>query len=130
MEITPTTLLPTLSVRNGNAAIEFYKNAFGATEIFVVRSPDGAVVAQLAIDAVNFLVADEAPEHGNYSPETLGGTTIRMGLQVMDPDVAQARAIAAGAKEIYPVADQDYGYRLGRIVDPFGHHWEIFRPLK
>ncbi len=130
MEITPTSLLPTLSVRNGNAAIEFYKNAFGAAEIFVVKSPDGSVIAQLAIDAVNFLIADESTDHDNYSPETLGGTTIRMGLQVMDPDVTQARAIAAGAEEIYPVANQDYGYRLGRIVDPFGHHWEIFRPLK
>ncbi|NCD72189.1 VOC family protein [Mucilaginibacter agri] len=130
MEITPVTLIPTLSVRNGNAAIEFYKNAFGAMEIFVERDPLGAVVAQLAIDGVSFLVADESPEHGNYSPETLGGTTIRMGLQVMDPDTSMARAIAAGATEIYPVADQSYGYRLGRIADPYGHHWEIFRPMK
>lgn len=130
MEITPTSFLPTLSVRTGKAAIEFYKNAFGATELFVAQSPDGSVVAQLAIDAVNFLVADESPEHGNYSPETLGGTTVRIGLQVLDPDITQASAVAAGAKEIYPVADQDYGYRLGRVVDPFGHHWEIFKPLK
>jgi PhnB protein len=130
MEITPTSLIPTLSVRNGNAAVEFYKDAFGATEIFVTKSLDGSIVAQLAIDAVNFLVADESPEHGNFSPETLGGTTIRMGLQVMDPDVLAARAIAAGATEISPVTNQDYGYRLGRVADPFGHHWEIFRPLK
>ena len=121
--------LPTLSVRNGLAAIEFYKRAFDATELMRHVSPDGEVVAEISIGDCHFILADEAPQYGNFSPETLGGTTIRMGLQVDNPDIVSKQAISAGAEEIYPVADQDYGYRLGRIRDPFGHHWEIFKPL-
>jgi PhnB protein len=75
-----------------------------------------------------FWVSDESPEHGNYSPEALGGGTVRMTLVVDDPDAVAARAIAAGATEVHPVTD-DYGWRLGRVVDPFGHHWEIGKPL-
>ncbi|MEO7802703.1 MAG: VOC family protein [Ginsengibacter sp.] len=122
-------IVTTLAVRNGAAAVKFYKKAFNATELMYMESPDGKVVAELSVGKSRFLVADEAPEHGNPSPETLGGTTIRMGLQVTDPDAVAKQAIATGATEIYPVADQDYGYRLGRIADPFGHHWEIFKPL-
>jgi PhnB protein len=129
MKTIKTAFLPTLSVRRGAAAVEFYKQAFNAEVLFCMADPDGAVVAQLSIDGVEFLVADESPDHENYSPEALGGSTIRMGLVVADPDAMAAQAIAAGATEIYPVADQDYGYRLGRIKDPFGHHWEICRPL-
>jgi PhnB protein len=129
MEILKTVFLPTLSVRNGAAAVEFYKRAFGAEVMMCLADPDGAVVAELAINGVRFLIADESPEHGNFSPETLGGSTIRMGLIVADPDAMAKQAVAAGATEIYPVADQDYGYRLGRIKDPFGHHWEICRKL-
>jgi PhnB protein len=129
MEIRKTAFLPTLSVRRGAEAVEFYKSAFGAIEIFCIADPDGAVVAQLSINGVDFLVADESPAHENFSPETLGGSTIRMGLVVADPDAVAAQAIKAGATEVYPVADQHYGYRLGRIKDPFGHHWEICRPL-
>jgi len=122
-------LLPTLSVRNGAAAVEFYKKAFSAAVSFFLTDPDGGVVAELSIQGVRFIVADESPAHENFSPETLGGSTIRMGLVVPDPDAVAKQAIAAGAEEIYPVADQDYGYRLGRIKDPFGHHWEICRKL-
>jgi PhnB protein len=121
--------LPTLSVRNGAAAVEFYQKAFGAEVLFCLTDPDGDVVAQLSVDGINFLVADESPEHENFSPETLGGSTIRMGLVVADPDALAKQAINAGALEIYPVTDQDYGYRLGRIKDPFGHHWEICKKL-
>ncbi len=123
------TLLPTLSVRNCVAAIAFYKLAFGAIELMRNVSPDGEAVAEITIGDCHFILADEAPQYGNFSPETLGGTTIRMGLQVDNPDLVVRRAISAGAEEIYPVADQDYGYRLGRIRDPFGHHWEIFKLL-
>lgn len=122
-------IVTTLSVRNGVAAIQFYKKAFNAKELMYMESPDGKVVAELSIGHSRFIVADEAPEHGNPSPETLGGTAIRMGLHVSDPDAVATQAIATGATEIYPVADQDYGFRLGRIADPFGHHWEIFKPL-
>ena len=124
-----TRLLPTLSVRDGANAVDFYKRAFGAIEEMRVTSPDGAVVAQLAVDGAPFLVADESPANANFSPPSLGGSTIRMGLVVADPDAVAAQAIAAGAREIYAVADQDYGWRLGRVEDPFGHHWEIGRPL-
>ena len=117
-----------LSVRNGAKAVEFYKAAFGARELFRVDAPDGAVVARLAVDQAEFWVADESPEHKNFSPETLGGGTVRMVMIVADPDAAFARAIAAGATEVWPV-DNRYGWRLGRIVDPFGHHWEIGKPL-
>lgn len=122
-------IVPTLSVRNGAAAIEYYKKAFGAIELTRFISPEGDVVAELSIGTARFVVADEAPEFGNSSPETLGGTPVRIGLQVADPDLVAMQAVAARGKEIYAVADEDYGYRLGRLVDPFGHHREIFRPL-
>jgi PhnB protein len=111
------------------AAISFYKKAFGAVELMRQESPDGDVVAELAIGNCHFILAEESPEHGNFSPETLGGTTIRMGLEVHNPDEVFTQAVNGGATEIYPVADQSYGYRLGRLSDPYGHHWEIFRKL-
>jgi PhnB protein len=117
-----------LSVRNGAKAVAFYKAAFGATEVFLIESPDGAVVARLSIDGAEFWVADESPAHANFSPETLGGGTVRMILTVPDPDASFAKAVAAGAREVVAVKN-DYGWRLGRVVDPFGHHWEIGRPL-
>jgi PhnB protein len=119
---------PMLSVRNGARAVEFYKEAFGAIEVFRIESPDGGVVSTLSVDGAEFWVADESPEHLNFSPESLGGGTVRMILTVPDPDTMFASAIAAGAREIVAVKE-DYGWRLGRVVDPFGHHWEIGRPL-
>ncbi len=123
-----TSIAPMLSVRNGARAVEFYKSAFAALEVFRVEAPDGAVVCRLSVEGAEFWVADESPEHANYSPETLGGGTVRMILTVADPDAVFARAVAAGAREIVAVKE-DYGWRLGRVVDPFGHHWEIGRPL-
>ena len=119
-----------LSVRRGRAAIEFYKSAFGAQEVYRVGGTDQheAVVAQLSIEDTTFWVADESPAHLNFSPESLGGGTVRMLLTVADPDAVVRRAIAAGATEVMAVAEA-HGWRLGRIVDPFGHHWEIGRPL-
>jgi PhnB protein len=119
-----------LSVRRGAQAVEFYKAALGATELFKIESPDGAVVAQLAVGSSDFWVTDESPEHKNFSPETLGGATARLVLTVDDPDAVFAQAVAAGAAEVWPVEDQEYGWRVGRVVDPFGHHWEIGRPLR
>ncbi len=118
-----------LSVRRGAAAIDFYKEALGAEVLFRLDAPDGAVVAQLSIEGADFWVADESPEHQNFSPESLNGSTVRMIITVEDPDSLFARAIAAGAKVVQPMADQDYGWRQGRVVDPFGHHWEIGKPL-
>lgn len=123
-----TTLAPMLSVRNGSRAVAFYKEAFGATEVFRIESPDGAVVCRLAIEDAEFWVADDSPEHKNFSPETLGGGTVRMILSVADPDASFDRAIAAGGEVVVPVQN-NYGWRLGRLVDPFGHHWEIGHEL-
>ena len=117
-----------LSVRRGREALEFYRSAFGAEVLYQVggdeENPD--LVAELAVGEARFWVTDEAPEHLNYSPETLGGSTARLLLEVDDPDAAVERALAAGASLVRPVADE-YGWRLGRVVDPFGHHWEIGR---
>jgi PhnB protein len=121
-------LAPMLSVRNGAKAVEFYKAAFGAIEVFRIESPDGAVVSRLSVNGAEFWVSDESPEHGNFSPESLGGGTVRMVLTVPDPDTMQAKAVATGAREVVAVRDE-YGWRLGRVEDPFGHHWEIGHPL-
>ena len=117
-----------LSVRRGAQAIEFYQSAFGATVLYRIDGEDGTVVAQLAAGGAEFWVADESPEHLNFSPETLGGGTVRLVMVVEDPDAAFNRAVAAGAKVVNPVAEE-YGWRLGRVVDPFGHHWEIGKLL-
>src|SRR5215467_15031972 len=122
-------IAPWLSVRNGANAVEFYKAAFGASEVFRIDAPDGAVVARLSVDGAEFWVADESPEHFNFSPESLGGGSVRMVLTVENPDAAFERAVAAGATVVWPVSNQRYGWRVGRIVDPFGHHWEIGKPL-
>ena len=123
-----TTIAPMLSVRNGAKAVEFYKAAFGAGEIFRLDDPSGAVVARLSVGAAEFWVADESPEHLNFSPESLGGGSVRMVVIVEDPDAAFDQAVTAGATIVWPVGNQ-YGWRLGRIVDPFGHHWEIGKLL-
>lgn len=103
----------------------FYQAAFGARELFRV---EGGGVGQLAVDGASFWVAEESPAHANLSPESLGGCSVRMLLIVSDPAALFAQALQAGAKEIVPVQD-NYGWRVGRLVDPFGHHWEIGHPL-
>jgi PhnB protein len=117
-----------LSVRGGAKAIDFYKAAFGAGELFRLDSESGAVVARLSVGPAEFWLADESPEHFNFSPESLGGGSVRMVMVVEDPDAAFERAVAAGATVVWPVGNQ-HGWRIGRIVDPFGHHWEISKPL-
>ena len=125
-----TTVTPMLTVRDAAKAIEFYQRAFGAREVAPpARSPSGQIVAQLAIDGQQFFVVDENPAAYNVSPETLNGTSVRLNLVVDDPDAVAARAVAAGATVVFPIADQPYGMRQGRIADPFGHHWLIGRPL-
>ncbi len=117
-----------LSVRRGLQAVEFYKAAFDALELFRIEN-DGSVEAELAVGNAQFWVSDETPEHLNYSPESLKGSTARMVLVVADPASVFARAIAAGARQVWPV-QEEYGWLIGRAVDPYGHHWEIGRPLK
>jgi len=123
-----TSIAPMLSVRKGASAIQFYEAAFGASVLYRVDAPDGAVVAQLSVDGAGFWVADESPEHQNFSPESLGGGTVRMVMVVENPDAAFERAVSAGATVVWPVGNR-YGWRLGRVVDPYGHHWEIGKPL-
>jgi PhnB protein len=123
-------ILPQLSVRRGRAAVDYYKAAFGAIEVYRVGGTDEheAVVSQLSVGGASFWVADESPPHANFSPDSLGGGTVRLLLIVDDPAAAIARAVAAGATEVYPAAEA-HGWLLGRIEDPFGHHWEIGKPL-
>lgn len=123
----PTIIAPWLSVRHGARAVDFYKSAFGATELFRMDGGD-SVVARLSVEGAEFWLSDESPEHGNFSPQTLGGSSVRIILTVADPDAVFARAMAAGASQVYAVVEE-HGWRLGRVVDPFGHHWEIGRPL-
>jgi PhnB protein len=119
-----------LSVRGGRSAVEFYKAAFGAVEVFRFGGTDDLdeVVAQLAVGNALFWVEDESPEHGNFSPQSAGGATARMLLIVDDPALVLQQAVAAGGREVSPVS-QEHGWQLGRIDDPFGHRWEIGRPL-
>lgn len=123
----PTTIAPWLSVRNGPRAVDFYKSAFGATEVFRMDAGD-SVVARLSVEGAEFWLSDESPENANFSPQSLNGSTVRIILTVADPDAVFARALAVGASQVYPVTEE-HGWRLGRVVDPFGHHWEIGRPL-
>ena len=122
-----TTIALWLTVRNSAQAVEFYKAAFGAVEVFRL-GPEESVIARLSVDGAEFWVGDESPEHFNFSPESLGGSSVRIIFTVGDPDAVFARAIKAGASQVYPVHDE-HGWRLGRVVDPYGHHWEIGRPL-
>lgn len=115
----------TLSVRDWARAMEFYKAAFGARELH--RVPGGGV-AQLSVSGAEFWVAEESPRHLNFSPESLGGCSVRMLLVVEDPAAVCRQAVEAGATLVSPVADA-HGWRIGRIVDPSGHYWEVARKL-
>jgi PhnB protein len=125
-----TAISPELSVRRGRAAVEFYKTAFGAIELHRVGGIDEHedVVAQLSVEGASFWVSDESAPNRNFSPESLGGSTVRLLLVVDDPGAVVARAVAAGATEVVHVGEA-HGWLVGRIEDPFGHHWEIGKPL-
>jgi PhnB protein len=125
MEPYETAITPVLTVSNAADAVAFYHRAFGAKEIHRNTYPDGRIVVEMAVQGARFRVADEAPESSNLSPKTLGGTTVRLNLLVRDPDALAARAVANGATQIAPVADQPYGLRQGRFADPYGHHWLV-----
>jgi PhnB protein len=125
-----TSIWPQLSVRRGREAVAWYVEAFGAVVDYRVGGHDDMpeVVAQLSVGDATFWVSDESPAHENLSPESLGGGTVRMAFVVADPVAVLARAVAAGAREVYPAAEE-HGWLLGRIEDPFGHHWEVGKPL-
>jgi PhnB protein len=117
---------PYLMVNGADAAIAFYKKAFGATEVMRLTDPAGKIAhAQVKIGEAPVMLAEETKEWGNRSPQTLGGTPVIIDLCVADVDVVVERAVAAGARLVFPVADQFYGFRSGRISDPFGHVWIV-----
>jgi PhnB protein len=122
-------LTPMLTVRDAAAAITFYERAFGAVERQRFATPNGQLVAEMSVDSERFYVVDENPAAFNFSPTALGGTSVRMNLVVADADSTTERALAAGAVEVFPVMDQPYGLRQGRVQDPYGHHWLIGAPL-
>jgi PhnB protein len=122
---------PQLSVRRGREAVDFYKAAFGAVEIYRVGGAEESeeVVAQFSVgDDGSFWVSDESPANKNFSPESLGGSTVRLLLIVQDPQSVVERAVTLGATEVSAV-EEEHGWLLGRIEDPFGHRWEIGKPL-
>lgn len=124
-----TSITPMLTVTNAAQAIEFYSRAFGAKEVSRLTTPSGQIVAELAMDGQVFGVVDENPKAFNMSPQSLGGTSVRISLIVDDPDAVMEQALRAGATEVFPIADQSYGMRQGRVVDPYGHHWLIGKLL-
>jgi PhnB protein len=115
---------PWLSLRKSGKAVDFYKSAFGAIEVYRMEDPGGGVVVRLSVDGAEFWLSDESPGDNDLAPRPLGGGSVRMILTVPDPDALFARALKAGASEIFPIGEE-YGWRLGRLVDPFGLHWEI-----
>jgi PhnB protein len=128
-DTTRTSIAPWLSVRNGLRAVEFYKSAFGAIETYRLEIPDGGLVVKLSVDGAEFWVSGESEDKTNLNPETLGGDSVRMILTVANPDAVFEQALKAGASQIFAVGEE-HGWRLGRLVDPFGLHWEIGHPLK
>ena len=120
------TVTPVLTVRNGVKAVEFYKRAFGAREVFRMDGPDGKLMhAELKIGDSTIMLGEENPQWGCQSPESLKGTPVSLYLYVPDADAAFAQATAAGAKALKPVDDMFWGDRQGEVTDPFGHRWSL-----
>ncbi len=116
---------PYLICKNAEAAIEFYKRAFGAEELFRIGSPGMVGHAELKIGNAIFMLADEHPEMGALSPESVGGSPVSFLVYVEDVDSFAAKAVSEGLEELRPVADQFYGDRSGQYKDPFGHVWSL-----
>lgn len=120
------TVTPYLIIRDAAKALEFYKQAFGATELFRMEGPGGKIGhAEIKIGNSPIMLSDEMPEMGYLSPQSLGGTPVSIMLYVEDVDTVASQAVAAGAQVLKPVADQFYGDRSGSFADPFGHQWHI-----
>jgi len=120
------TATPYLIVNGAAAAIEYYKKAFGATELFRMDAPGGKIGhAEIQIGDSRIMLADEFPEMDARGPQSIGGTPVSIMLYVGDVDTVFNRAIAAGGKVKQPVQDKFYGDRSGNLADPFGHVWTI-----
>jgi PhnB protein len=127
--------IPHLIVPNGLAAIDFYKSVFGAEEGHRMMAPDGKRLmhGEIVLDGHKFFVSDQFSESEGgtcKSPQTLGGTCVRITLMVDDADGLVERAVAAGARVLMPLQDLFWGARYGKILDPFGHEWGINQQLK
>ncbi len=119
-------ITPYLAIRGAARAVEFYVQAFSATELFRLDAPGGAIGhAEMQIGDSRFMLSDEWPDHGAVSPHALGGTPVHLLIYTADCDAMFARALAAGAKELRPIENQFYGDRSGTLEDPFGHRWTI-----
>jgi PhnB protein len=119
-------ITPYLAIKGAAEAIEFYKKAFGATEVMRMAQPDGRVGhAEVKIGDSKVMLADEFPEMDFRSPRSIGGTPAHLHLYVEDVDTVVGRAVAAGAKVLRAIQDQFYGDRSGSIADPFGHVWHV-----
>jgi len=127
LKIKKNSLAPWISVPAG--AVDFYKSAFAATEVYHHDDPSGGVVVRLSVDGAEFWLSQESPDRASPVPGPIGGGTIRLILTVPNPDEMFARALKAGARPVYPVSE-GHGWRIGRIVDPFGLHWEIGHPIE
>lgn len=118
-------LAPWLSVADGSRALDFYRAAFDAAESYRLEIPDGSLILRLSVGGAEFWVSGgPAGSQGQKEDGPLGGNSIRMILTTPDPDALFSRALSAGATEVFPVGEE-HGWRLGRLVDPFGLHWEI-----
>ena len=120
-----TSIAPWLTVKSSAKAIQFYTSAFGAIEVYRIESPDGAAVVRLSVNGAEFWVSDGDADDQN----PLGGNSVRMILTVPNPDEIFEQALKSGASQIFPVGEE-HGWRLGRLVDPFGLHWEIGHPVE
>jgi len=120
------TVTPHLVVKDAGGAIEFYKKAFGAEEVFRMPGPGGKVMhAELKIGNSHVMINDEMPDYGALGPQSIGGTPVTLHLYVNDVDSTFKRAISAGGKEEMAVADMFWGDRYGKLVDPYGHKWSV-----
>jgi PhnB protein len=125
------TITPYLTVRDAARAIEFYKAAFGAIERGVAKGPDGKIMhAELKIGDSIIMLADEFPEYGVVSPQSVGGSGSGLHIYIDGVDAAFDRAVKAGAEVEMPVSDQFWGDRYGKLKDPFGHKWSIGTHIK
>ncbi len=121
-----TTVTPYMYVKNAAAALDFYKKAFGAKELSRFVDPKGQIGhAEIKIGDARIMLSEEHPEMGARSPQSLGGSPVSLLVYVPDADARFNQALSAGAKELRPVKDQFYGDRSGRLLDPFGHIWDI-----
>jgi PhnB protein len=122
---------PSLALKVLAPAVEFYKKAFGAEEVLIVKNEDGSIhVAELSFQGLVFHLHEEMPRSGaERAPKSLGGTTVVLGIFLEDPDSLMDSAIAAGARLLSAMKDYEYGYRQGSMEDPFGHQWTLQKKL-